>query len=508
MKKSAYLHHVRNSVAIAAISYTLAIGSPVRAQNLDDLIHRLDKLEQENRELRGEIELLKTKTAAPDKAENQASNGTPTSASPVGNNAIASKSPDTFQAVEFNSAYTFAMLDPTSSGKSKPLNLLFSKRDKALSQQGLIIGGALTAVADYQSSNFTDDFGYLMRHPGANHVGKTVSEIALHSAQIQLTANVSPWVSTYVELLYDPEQSFGSGSITALSRNQVQVRRGYLVLGNLEKSPFYAVIGKLDSPFGQTDTVNPFTLSTDWHSFSGLSYGALLGYSGKHLNVSLEAVQGGAQFRGLNTPVEGTNVPSKINNYVADVNYTVPLGPTGRTIMVGASYERGSSFCQTFPITHFGTCTDPNPAYAIYGTLHWDRLEIKGDFAKTAHAMPGTFNPNAPLNIYPAHGITSFDLGAKYGVNGLLPSLTLSIDYSALIAGPKGSPWHRQDQWVAGMATSPLPNLKLFTEAVLVKGYLPFNFLTGGTPGEDPGTTESSTQKNSTVLLVGMNAAF
>jgi hypothetical protein len=309
-------------------------------------------------------------------------------------------------------------------------------------------------------------------------------------------------------LLYDPQQSFGSGSITALSRNQVQVRRGYLVFGNLEKSSFYAVIGKLDTPFGQTDTVNPFTLSTDWHSFSGLSYGALLGYAGNRLNVSLEAVQGGAQFRGLNTPVEGTNTPSKINNYVVDVNYAAPLGGEGRTLLIGASYERGSSFCQTFPVTHFGTCTDPNPAYAVYSTLHWDQLEVKGDFAKTTKAMPGTFNPHPPLNIYPAHGITSFDVGARYRINRGLPGLALSLDYSTLIAGPKGAPWHRQDQWVAGLVATPQPNLKFFSEAILVKGYLPFNFLTGGTPGEELGTTESSSQKNSTVLLMGVNAAF
>ena len=309
-------------------------------------------------------------------------------------------------------------------------------------------------------------------------------------------------------MLHDPQQSFGSGSITALSRNQVQVRRGYVVLGDLAKSPFYAVIGKIDTPFGQTDTVNPFTLSTDWHSFSGLSYGGLVGYSGERLNISLEAVQGGSQFRGLNTPVEGTNTPSKINNYVVDVNHTAPLGADGRSLLIGASYERGSSFCQNFPITHFSTCTDSNPAYAAYGTLNWDRFELKSDFAKTIHAMPGTFNPNPPLNIYPAHGITSFDVGARYRVNRGLPGFALSLDYSTLIAGPKGAPWHRQDQWVVGVAACPRSNLKFFAEAILVKGYLPFNFLTGGTPGDTLGATESSTQKNSTVLLMGVNAAF
>jgi hypothetical protein len=335
-----------------------------------------------------------------------------------------------------------------------------------------------------------------------------VSELVLHSAAFQLTANITPWISTYAEVLYDPQQSFGAGSVTALTRNQLQLRRGYVLFGDLAKSPVYAMIGKIDSPFGQTDTVNPFTLSTDWHSFSGLSYGALLGYSDKGLNIAVEAVQGGAEFRGLNTPVEGTNTPSKVNNYVIDANYTVPLGAAGRSLLIGGSYEKGSSFCQNFPGTHFGTCDAPNPAYAVYGTLHWDGWMLKGDYAATLHAMPGTFNPNPPLNIYPAHRIASFDLGAKYGLKTAAMPVDLSLDFSALIAGPKGSPWHRQDQWVAGVAAHPLPSVKLFVETVLVKGYLPFNFLTGGTPGDDLGTTESSTHKTSKVLLVGVNAAL
>ncbi|MEY4159446.1 MAG: hypothetical protein RLZZ136_67 [Pseudomonadota bacterium] len=495
----------RNIVA-AALACTLVSAVPAAAQTADDLIKRLDRLEQENRDLRHEIDLLKLRSAAqmPQTASQTAA--LPSRAPDRSDAPTQAEAPE--PAVTLNSAYTYAMLDPTAAGKTKPLLLLAAKRDGSLPPRGLTIGGSVIAMGDYQSSNFADDFGYLMRHPGANHVGKTVSELVLHAAALQFTANITPWISTYAEVLYDPQQSFGAGSVTALTRNQLQLRRGYVLFGDLAKSPVYAMIGKIDSPFGQTDTVNPFTLSTDWHSFSGLSYGALLGYSDKGLNIAVEAVQGGAEFRGLNTPVEGTNTPSKISNYVVDANYTVPLGAVGRSLLVGASYERGSSFCQAYPVTHFGTCEEPNPAVAVYGTLHWDRWMLKGDYAETLHAMPGTFNPNPPLDIYPAHRIASFDLGAKYSLSKGATPIDLSLDFSALVAGPKGSPWHRQDQWVGGVAAYPLPSVKLFFETVLVKGYLPFNFLTGGAPGEDLGTTESSTHKTSKVLVIGVNAAL
>ena len=102
---------------------------------------------------------------------------------------------------------------------------------------------------------------------------------AIHSAQLHVTASVNPWLTAYVELLYDPQQSFGAGTITALSRNQIQLRRGYALIGDLNRSPVYGMIGGFDTPLGQTDTVNPFSLWTDGHTFAGLAYGALIGYS-------------------------------------------------------------------------------------------------------------------------------------------------------------------------------------------------------------------------------------
>ncbi|MDE0030247.1 MAG: hypothetical protein OXU42_12700 [Deltaproteobacteria bacterium] len=75
------------------------------------------------------------------------------------------------------------------------------------------------------------------------------------------------WISGHAVTLFDPEQSFGKGTNTDLERNQVQVRRAYVLFGNLDRTPFFASIGKMAVPFGLTDTVNPFTASTVWHAF-------------------------------------------------------------------------------------------------------------------------------------------------------------------------------------------------------------------------------------------------
>ena len=64
-------------------------------------------------------------------------------------------------------------------------------------------------------------------------------------------------------------------------------------------------------PFGLTDTVNPFTASTVWHAFGAMANGATAGYVSADLNLSVMAVQGGAQFRAANTPVEGNRRPEQ-----------------------------------------------------------------------------------------------------------------------------------------------------------------------------------------------------
>lgn len=121
-----------------------------------------------------------------------------------------------------------------------------------------------------------------MRHPTANNqIGKDVSEAVIHSFQLSITATVNSWLTSHAEILYNPQQGFGSGTITSLERNQLQLRKGFIVIGDLKTFPLYGAIGKMDAPFGQMGSVSPFTNSTMWHAFGGLGYGAQIGFTKK-----------------------------------------------------------------------------------------------------------------------------------------------------------------------------------------------------------------------------------
>jgi len=421
--------------------------------------------------------------------------------------AFAQDDPMAIKTVGFNSEFAYKMLDQNQD--LRKVNILLDEKMKGtVKNNRLIIGTSLISIFDYQHSNTDSKFAYLMRMPTAsNQIGKDVTEAVIHSFQLSATAMVNSWLCMHAELLYNPEQSFGTGTITDLERNQIQLRKGFVVFGDLSRFPLYGALGKMDAPFGQMGSVSPFTNSSMWHAFGGLGYGAQLGFKKWGLHAKFMAVQGGSQFRAMNMIVgDNTAVPSKLNNFVADLNYSFPL-LTDVSLLIGGSYLRGSAYCQDFPITHFSTPTQNNPAYTYYGTLNIKNyLILKGGFAKTTKVCEGTHNPTPPLDVFEASKVSSLELGAKCNLNQSKKlKYTLSAEFSNVITGPEGAPWERQNQLVFGFQMLFNNSSKLFFEAFRTDGYVPFNFISGSEPNAPfpAGTTHSVSDANSMGIVLG-----
>ncbi len=406
-----------------------------------------------------------------------------------------------------SSEYAYRMLDHAENVNTKPLLILQAKQMSELDDRVTISGG-ITVIANHQKSNRDSKFGWLMRHPTSNNqVGDKASEIVVHSAQAAVTAQVTPNLTAYAELLYNPEQSFGQGTITALNRNQVQVRKAFVLWGNLDKSPVYLAAGKMDVPFGLNDTVSPFTNSTTWHAFAPLAYAGTLGYYGNGLHVRATAIQGGAQFRAANTPVNGTSTPSRVNNFAIDGNYTLNLRDD-LSLMAGGSYIHGSTYCQPYPVFHFNPCTDNVPAWSAYGTINFGRLKLLGEFASTTKVLPGSAvpDPTNPLSVFEASKVSSLTVGGRYSLPIRKAPIDLSFEFSDFVAGDDGAPWERQNQWVAGISHYIIPNVNLFGEFVRTEGYVPLNFLSGGNFPD--GSTWSDRDARSNIFNIGVQTAF
>jgi len=512
---------MKSGLIAGASLLSLCLAFPAHAEDADrieDLEARIAQLEATNAQL---LQVLAAQGLLP-QADTQAAPAV-APAQPVASDApvhIARHSPqphsqhhvdhhqDTFHQslVGVSPDYGYEVLDHAEGANTKALIILQAMQAGDLDRRVMLSGG-ITALANYQESNSNTKFGWLMRHPtSANQIGETVSEFVVHSAQFAATARVTDNITVFTEMLYNPQQSFGSGTLTDLNRNQIEMRRAFVLFGNLEERPWYAALGKMDTPFGLNDTVNPFTNSTNWHAFAGLAYGAQLGYFANGLHLRAMAIQGGAQFRAHNGPVEDTNVPSRVNNFAVDANYTADLGED-RTLLVGASYTHGTAYCQDYPVFHFNPCDDNTPGWAVYASADLDRIELIAEYASTTDDWAGTASPAPQFAAFEAVAPQSFTLGGRYWMDyRQAEDLALSFEFSRFISGDDGSPWEQQDQWVLGASYFVTPSVNLFGEVIHTRGWVPLNFLSGGNlPG---GASWSESDAETNVLALGVQASF
>lgn len=495
---------------LLAIALALsAIPAPALAKNsspdIATLAARLDRLEAENAKLKAEVVELtrahQAEQAAPPETTAAAEAVAVATPMPAGDGSTKQ------QVIGVDADYSGKVLGHTELVNQRRIVQLQARQAGKLDNL-LTVSGELIMIADAHWSNRANKFGYLMRHPtGNNQRTKASQEMTVNSTQLALTVAPTKGFTGYVEAVYDPEQSFGAGTLTALTRNQVQIRKAYVLVGDLDRSPFYASIGKMDVPFGLQDSVSPFTNSTNWHAFAPLAYGGELGYLKGGLSVRAMAIGGGAQFRGANTPVDGTAIPSKLNNFSLDASYRYNFGQ-GSSVMLGASYLHGSAYCQDYPIVHFGACNVRVPAWSAYGRAMIGKFELIGEFARTTKVWPGTKVPSPanPLSVYPAARVTSFTAGARYTLGNAQTNTKASLEFSKFIAGPQASPWHRQDQTVLGISHQFVPGVSLFGEGIRVSGFVPLNFASGGNFPD--GSTWSERDATSKVLMAGVRLGF
>ena len=415
------------------------------------------------------------------------------------------------QRVILDSEYTYRILDGTTEINQKQIILLKMREAGLLQNFQMYIGADMNVVADLQATNAEAKFGYLMRHPTQNNQGgMLVSELVIHAAQFHVTGTITPWATMYSQLLYNPAQSFGPGTMTDLERNQLSLRRGYILFGDMTKFPIYASIGKMAIPFGLTDTVSPFSASTVWHAFGGLAFGGLVGYHKGGLTLSVMGIQGGAQFRAANS---GDETPDDVSNFSINGSYDFKVNDS-TLLRLGGGYLDGSAYCQPFPVVHFQNCDGvKNPAWGVHGVFNFRRFTFMAEFARTTEVWPGTHNPNPPLDVFEADTVSAFDLGAKYSatIQSIKKTLEVSIEFSQFDSGPSGSPWENQSQFVLGLQMFWAKNLKGFAEYIRTDGYVPLNFISGPDPFHPrklPGTTHSSSDTKSNVFLLGFRMAI
>ena len=413
--------------------------------------------------------------------------------------------------------YSLAMLEELEQVNDKPYVLLSSFTDKPeCNLRCLIVSASVVGLVNFQTADVPRKFGWLGRQPADAPNDTKISEAVLHSVQLGLSAALSKNVGFHSEWLYAPSLSFNQNTNTDEQRNGVQVRKAYALWHSSadatnSKRQYFVSLGKMNVPFGQLESFSPFTKTMTWHAFAPLANGIRFGLKNKltergSIQIDAMLVQGGAQFRAANTPVAESNEPQQLNNFAWNVKFML-YGKNDSIFSLGTSYLKGTSFCQDFPVRHFGACETANPAMTLYAKAQLKSMSFALESASTQDVWPGTHNPIQPQFLnFPASKVSSTALAAKYQLNGVD---TFSVEMSEFQAGVAGVPWSKQEQLVFGWARKSPSLGKFFAEYIQVTGFVPLNNISGGVNNNDqPIPTQSDSSAGSQVILVGFNLVF
>ncbi len=110
---------------------------------------------------------------------------------------------------------------------------------------------------------------------------RSTDGISLSSSELDMEAIVGNWASAFMSLDYD-NTPVSQGN--RAPRGEIYLRRGFVTIGDLFKSPFYVTIGEMYAPFGQFSSAmvsSPLTLSLARIRATV----ALTGYYNKGLNI-------------------------------------------------------------------------------------------------------------------------------------------------------------------------------------------------------------------------------
>ena len=109
-------------------------------------------------------------------------------------------------------------------------------------------------------------------------------------------------------------------------QSEFQLRKAFVVFGNLEKTPFYAAFGRKTIDFGNFDGYNAFTQTESQHYYHAVSDQPVLelGYYNMYsgLKLSATAFSGGRQLR---VGYAGAENENKIANFAASFEKEFPL---------------------------------------------------------------------------------------------------------------------------------------------------------------------------------------
>ncbi|MFT5300654.1 MAG: hypothetical protein ACI87E_000452 [Mariniblastus sp.] len=306
-------------------------------------------------------------------------------------------------------------------------------------------------------TNTKDKFSYMGRFP-TDFEGTHATDVRLLQASQGFSFTFAPAMHGHFETLFSDVFSFDSSK-----QGSFQVRQAYIVLGDFERSPFYAYLGKKNIGFGDMGTLSPFTQAVPWHYFSGLAEGGGVGFDNGRLHWSVSALNGSRGIRVVDSEAKGD-----LNNFAANALFRVPVRRDDSELNLGVGYLNGSIYDGNVAEHLDASITgERNGVWDVNAYARVRRLHLAAEYLQTESAWPATGHRVSALRGEAAFDSSFFESPARW-----------SVSWSEGKQGSPGTEFEFNRQLVIGYAVQPNPYAQLSVEYVRSSGFAPLMNIT------------------------------
>ncbi len=260
--------------------------------------------------------------------------------------------------VRTNALHSRDMLDWQENITGKTVTLLANRANGTLQPNSVYLGGGFKGGLKWQTTEVDGQFPILSRFPFfSDRTDDTAGVFAIDNAALSFTSTFGDWTTMYLQTEYS-ETEYGS------DQDEFQLRKAYVVFGNLEKTPFYAAFGRKTIDFGNFDSYNAITHNEGAHYFNAVSDQPVLelGLYSNGFKVSASAFSGGRQLR-----VGLAGEENNIGNYAFNAEKEFRFGKSKRhAFTLGGGYLHDSIYRDNWTAhTFLGRETGTAPANFI-----------------------------------------------------------------------------------------------------------------------------------------------
>ena len=230
--------------------------------------------------------------------------------------------------VRTNAYHSRDMLDWQENTTGKTMTLLANRANGTLKDNSLYLGAGFQGGFKYQKTDVDGQFPILSRFPFfSDRTDDEAGVFAIDHAALSFTSTFGDWTTVYLQPEFSETEFPGD-------QEEFQLRKAFVVFGNLEKSPFYAAFGRKTIDFGNFDSYNAFTHNEGAHYFWAVSDQpvAEVGLYSNGFKLTASAFSAGRQLR-----VGLAGEENNIGNYAFNAEKEFLLG-NGGAFTVGGGY--------------------------------------------------------------------------------------------------------------------------------------------------------------------------